>query len=703
VGTVALTIDKRSIRVEPGTTVLDAAERLGIRIPTLCHVKGLEPVASCFVCAVQIEDRRTLSPACALPVSDGMVVTTDSEDVRRARKMALELLLSDHAGECVAPCAARCPAGLDIPGFVYEIATRDNRRSMQVITERLALPGALGRVCPRLCEQECRRCAHDQGLAIGALHRYAADLDWRAAEPYVPPCASATGKSVAIIGAGPAGLAAAYFLQQKGHACTLFDAASAPGGMLRYGIPAYRLPKDALDAEIQVIRKLGAVFRMGMRWGEHFTLAELRKSHDAVFLAIGAQRAQGLRCEGEELALSGIEFLDLVAKGNPPSLGEDIIVVGGGNTAVDCARSAVRLDTREVKILYRRTRQEMPCLMEEVEEAEAEGVDIEFLVAPARLERNGHHRLLLTCQRMEVGEPDASGRRRPVPVEGSEFYVECSAVIAAIGQAVDRSVAGREGLRVTGWGIAADEKTLATNLAGVFAGGDAVLGADLAVRAVAAGRIAAASIGQFLRGEAVTGEPAMRDIAMQPVDDGERAAIFRAIEKAARVRMPEIDRERRLASFDEIANGLPEADAQREARRCLSCGCRKADCCQVRFLATQYDVDVYRFAGARRRFSQDVSHPEIIYEPGKCIMCDACVRIAAKAGEALGVSIIGRGFDVTVAVPFGKPLSEGLREVARRCAEACPSGALALRTARSCDLSGCTLLGCGSAFAEPLK
>ena len=295
-GTVALTIDNRTIRVDSGTTVLQAAERLGIRIPTLCHVKGLEPVASCFVCAVQVEGQRTLSPACALPVSDGMVVATDSEDVRRAQKMALELLLSDHAGECVAPCAARCSAGLDIPAFVYEIATRDNRGSMQVITDRLALPGALGRVCPRLCEQECRRCEHDQGLAIGALHRYAADLDWPAAEPYVPPCAPATGKSVAIVGAGPAGLAAVYFLQKKGHVCTLFDAAPAPGGMLRYGIPAYRLPKDALDAEIQVIRKLGARFRMGMRWGEHFMLAELRKSHDAVFLAIGAQRAQELRC-----------------------------------------------------------------------------------------------------------------------------------------------------------------------------------------------------------------------------------------------------------------------------------------------------------------------------------------------------------------------------------------------------------------------
>jgi formate dehydrogenase major subunit len=286
---------------------------------------------------------------------------------------------------------------------------------------------------------------------------------------------------------------------------------------------------------------------------------------------------------------------------------------------------------------------------------------------------------------MTLGEPDASGRRRPVPVEGSEFALRCSSAIAAIGQSVERTVAEREGVHVTAWGIAAEAGTLATNLPGVFAGGDAVLGADLAVRAVAAGRIAAASIHQYLTGQAVTGEPAIAGIAMQPVDDAERAAIFRAIESAARVRSPEIPMERRLASFDEVELALPHADAVREARRCLTCGCRKADGCLVRSLATEYDVDVYRFAGQRRRFSQDVSHPEIIYEPGKCISCDACVRIAAAAGEELGLAMIGRGFDVAVAVPFGRPLSEGLRHAAQRCAAACPTGALALRTARSCD------------------
>jgi formate dehydrogenase major subunit len=693
---VNLTIDGRRISVDPGVTVLAAAQWLGISIPTMCHVPGIEPASSCFLCAVQIEGRRTLSPACGMPVAEGMVVVTQSEGVRTARKMALELLLSDHAGECVAPCAAECPAGLDIPGFVYGIATEDTRRSMEVIADRLALPGSLGRICPRLCERQCRRCDLDQGLAIGALHRYVADRESgagpRPANQYTPPRSPLTGKSVAIVGAGPAGLAAAYYLLQRGHDCTLFDAHPLPGGMLRYGIPASRLPKDALDAEIDQIRRLGARFQMGERWGEHFSLTTLRETHDAVFLAIGAQRAQGLRCAGAEHALAGIEFLERVANGEPVEVGNDVAVIGGGNTAMDCARTAVRLGARDVRVLYRRSRQEMPSLMDEVEAAEAEGVQIELLVAPVRLGRSGTcPTLLLTCRRMTLGEPDASGRRRPVEIEGSDFTIDCSTVIAATGQSVERQLAEREELAVTAWGIAAGEKTLATNLPGVFAGGDAVLGADLAVRAVAAGRMAAASIHQFLCGETVTGEPAVAGIAMRPMDDAERAAIFRSIEKAARVRSPQIPMERRLASFDEVEGRLADDDAAREARRCLSCGCRKADCCRMRSLATEYGADVYRFAGARRRFAQDLSHPEVIYEPGKCICCDACVRIAAAAGEEPGLSLVGRGFDVAVGVPFGEPLSIGLRNVARQCAAACPTGALALRTARACE--SCSLAG----------
>ena len=683
---IKLTIDGKHIAMPPGSTVLDAAKWLGIRIPTMCHVPGIEAASSCFVCAVQVEGRRTLSPACGLQVAEGMVVATDTPDVRNARKMALELLLSDHAGECVAPCAARCPAGLDIPGFVQGIAAGDNRHAVEVIAEKLALPGSLGRVCPRLCEQQCRRCDLDQSLTIGTLHRFATDVDQAGGAPYLPSREPLSGKSVAIVGAGPAGLAAAYYLLRKGHDCTLFDAHPLPGGMLRYGIPAYRLPREALDREIDVIRKLGARFRMDSRWGADFTLATLRREHAAVFVAIGAQRAQELRSEGEELAVAGVEFLERVAEGTPPSLGDDVMVVGGGNTAVDCARSAVRLGAGNVRILYRRSRHEMPCLMEEVEAAEVEGVRIDLLTAPVRIERNGN-RLYLHCQRMGLGEPDASGRRRPVAIEGSDFVIECSTVIAAVGQTVDRSLAEREGLRVTDWGISSEERTLATNLPGVFAGGDAVLGADLAVRAVTAGRMAAASIHQYLSGQDVTGETAEINIAMQPIDDAERAAIFREIEKASRVPIGHLSLEQRRGGFDEVERGLSSQDALREARRCLTCGCRKADCCLVRSLATEYHADVYRFAGARRRFSQDHSHAALLYEPGKCISCGACVRIAAAEGEPVGLAITGRGFDVTVSVPFGQPLSAGLTKSAQRCAQACPTGALVLRSAGHCGSS----------------
>jgi formate dehydrogenase major subunit len=692
---VTLTIDGREITVERGVTVLEAARRLGIEIPTLCHVEGLEPAAACFLCCVQVEGLPRLSPSCALPAADGMVVTTDSDDIRASRKMALELLMSDHAGDCVAPCSAGCPAGLDVSAFVHEIAGGHVDRAMEVIFDRLSLPGTLGRVCPRLCEESCRRCDYDkQGLAIAALHRYATDRNQVAKKKAWPAPGKPSGRSVAIVGAGPAGLTAAFYLRQRGHACTVFDSHARAGGMLRYGIPEYRLPTAALDAEIRVIERLGTQFRMNTRWGRDFGLADLRREHDAVFLAIGAQLSTALRCEGEDLALSGLEFLHGVATGKPPELGRRVIVLGGGNTAMDASRTARRYGA-DVKVLYRRTRREMPCLMEEVEGAEEEGVAIEFLVAPVALARLGNgHGLRLVCRRMELGEPDSSGRRRPVPIEGSEFDVECDTVIAAVGQTVDRTLAEREGLKVTGWGLWTDSGTLATSLPGVFAGGDAVLGADLAVRAVAAGRIAATSIDQYLAGQPVTGPREWTAVALRPVDDAERAALFREIEMSARVPTTTLAMERRMGSFDEVDLGLGDEQAVQEAQRCMSCNCRKAGGCGLRQFASAYGADPYRFVGERRRFEQDTSHPEIDYEPGKCIMCDACVRIAAEAGEELGVSIIGRGFDVSVAVPFGQPLSQGLREAARRCAEACPTGALALRTARACDLAkggGCPL------------
>lgn len=682
-----ITIDQRPIEVEEGTTILTAARRLGIAIPTLCHVEGFAPSASCFLCAVKIEGRPNLWPSCAMPAAEGMVVVTDSEEVRAARKTALELLVSDHAGDCVGPCQTGCPARLNIPDFIARVGAGDFRKAAEIVTDDLTLPASLGRICPRLCEQRCRQCDVEEALSIRNLHRFSADNQRITLRPYVPSKAEPTGKRVGIVGAGPAGLAAAYALLRKGHAVTIYDAHPQPGGMLRYGIPAFRLPRNVLDAEVRVVRQLGAEICLGRKLGRDFALADLCRDFDAVFLAVGAQGSRGLGCPGEELALPAVEFLEKLEDGPAPQVGTDVIVVGGGNTAMDVSRCVVRLGAQSVRVLYRRTRREMPCLMEEVEAAEAEGVQVEFLVAPVKLERkNG--RYSLTCLRMELGTPDASGRARPVPVPGSEFEVAATCVIAAIGQSVEFNAEQAPELGFSKWGISVDERTLATNLPGVFAGGDAVTGPDVAVRAVAAGKLAAVSMDQHLRGQKVTGAPEAVNIMMGKLDEDELAIMLREIEQAPRAPMPHLPMEKRRTTFEEVELGFTPTDAQRESKRCLGCGCGKAIPCRLRALATEYGVDPARFVGERRHFARDTSHPDIIFEPGKCILCGVCVEVARQAGEEVGLSFFGRGFQAGVAVPFDRPMAEALKKSARRAAELCPTGAIMLK---GTGCAGCRL------------
>jgi formate dehydrogenase major subunit len=501
---------------------------------------------------------------------------------------------------------------------------------------------------------------------------------------FVPRTDAASGKRVAIVGAGPAGLSAAYYLLRRGHGSVLFDAHDEPGGMLRYGIPAFRLPHEVLAQEIDVIRLLGGEFRMGTRLGTDLTLDDLRRDFDAVFLAIGAQGSRGLDCPGEDLAMPAIAFLEHAASGRRDDIGDDVLVIGGGNTAMDASRTAVRLGADRVRVLYRRSRREMPCLMAEVEAAEAEGVGVETLVAPVGLERSAGGRFTLTCVRMELGPADESGRARPVPIQGSTFTVEASCVIAAIGQTVDAGGLRSTALQVSRRGIVVDPATLATNVPGVFAGGDAVSGADLAVRAVAAGKLAAVSIDQYLGGRRVQGDPEMVSVVMNRLDEQELAAFFREVEGAPRAAVTERPVAERVRDFGEVESGFAPETARREAARCMNCGCWKATTCQLRQYATEYGADPLRFAGARRKFERDTSHPEIVYEPGKCILCGACVAVAAEAGEHLGLAIVGRGFEAAVAVPLRGTLAEAIPAVARRVADICPTGAFALKGAGTC-------------------
>jgi len=531
-----LTIDNREVEVPAGSTILAAAGKLEIDIPTLCFLKGCEPSTSCMVCVVKIDGLPSLVPACATVAADGMRVESDSEQVREARRAALELLLSDHLGDCMGPCQITCPARMDIPLMIRQIAAGRLADAIVTVKKDIALPAVLGRICPKPCEKTCRRAAHDQAVAVCLLKRYVADSDLQSDKPYLPQCKPKQGKRVAIVGAGPAGLAAAYYLQQDGFDCTIFDDHDEPGGMLRYALcgtgilpvrhnhrqdaDATKLPRDVFDKEIASIMKLGIEFRPQTRIGDKVSTRDLQKDFDGVFLAVG-----------------------------------------------------------------------------KLEQADVEAMGLE---------------------------------------------------------------AGKNG-------IAIEAGTYQTSLSGVFAGGDAVRNRKLAVRSVADGKEAAASIAQHILGQPVTGPQRPFNTRIGRLKEGEIEIFLNNAGDKSRVEPTADD------------GGFSDDQARDEAARCLHCDCRKPQTCKLRRYAKEYEAHSSRYRGPRRLFAQVLQHPEVIYEPGKCIDCGICIQTAARAGEELGLTFVGRGFDVRVAVPFDRSLADGLKTAASRCVDSCPTGALALK------------------------
>ncbi len=515
-----LTVDKREIEVAKGATILDAAAKVGIVIPTMCFLEGLEPFTSCMLCVVKVHNQDGLVPACGTLAEDGMHVQTDTEEIRQARRTALELLLSDHLGDCMGPCQLACPAKMNIPLMLRQIISGELELAIATIKRDIALPAVLGRICPAPCEKVCRRAQFDQAVTICQLKRYVADVDLKSPQPYAPSRQSSRQKRVAIVGAGPAGLSAAYYLLQEGFDCTVFDDHDEPGGMLRYGISEKELPRDVLDAEIAAIEKLGFEFRGLSRVGVDLSLEQLRRDFDAVFVATG------------------------------------------------------RSDADEQNVL---------------------------------------------------------------------------------------------GLKTGPRGILVDTRTYQTELADVFAGGDAIRSRRLTVRSVADGKEAAVSIGQYLSGHPAIGPIRPFNSRMGKLKEGEIQTFMAAAEKVARIEPQGMGRD------------YSAGDARSQARRCLHCDCRKAQNCKLRDYAQQYAASSSKFKTQRRTFVRKLQHPRAVFEPGKCIDCGLCIQIASKAGEELGLTFIGRGFDVTVAVPFDRSIAEGLQRAAEQCVDACPTGALGLK------------------------
>jgi formate dehydrogenase major subunit len=669
-----INIDGWELTGEAEQTILDVAREYGVFIPTLCHSGDLEVYASCGLCLVEVAGMPKLLRACATKISNGMIVCTDNEKIRQARKTALELILSDHRGDCRAPCVLACPANCDAQGYVGLIANGRYREALQLVKEFMPLPASIGRVCPAPCEQNCRRQLKEGAVSIRYLKRLVADLDLASAEPYMPEVAADTGKKVAVIGSGPAGLTAAYFLRRRGHAVTIFESLPEMGGMLRYGIPEYRLPKHILDAEIRQVLSLGVTARTNVQFGEDFTIDYLLKSgYDAVYLAIGAQNSKRMGVPGEDLpgVVGGAEFLRAVMLNEAVSLGQRVAVIGGGNTAMDAARTAIRLGAEQVMIVYRREREQMPAQKIEVEEGEEEGVEFHLLTAPVKIERNGSA-LVMTCQKMELGEADASGRRRPVPIPGAFFNLEVDTVIAAIGQDVDVAALARDDVAVSRHStLLADERTFATGSRGIFAGGDAVTGPGIAIEAISAGKRAAEVIDEYLRSGTAT--PFRTSYNLQ--EKGLTAEDYPEVPAQAKVEMPVLPPAVRVQSFREIEQGLTAEASAREGQRCLECGCLDAFECKLRSFAHLYSAQPERIIGERRAV-EVVNHPLIRREPSKCILCGLCVRTCSEIIGAEALGLVKRGFEAYVSPSLDLPLEETSCVACGQCVAVCPTGAL---------------------------
>ncbi|MDG2686350.1 FAD-dependent oxidoreductase, partial [Vibrio parahaemolyticus] len=647
---IEIVIDGKYRIVEEGLTLLEAAKVCGVEIPSLCGMNKSNEKIPCDLCVVEVESGGT-KRACDLKVYRGLNVVTQSEQLSEHRRKALNRIMTDHYADCEAPCKTACPAGVDIQSYLYHISQNDHQKAIEVIKRTLPMPLSIGRVCPAFCESECRRSLVDEPIAIRQLKRHAADADLAAHEAYVPEKKPAKHRKIAVVGSGPGGLTAGYYLSNEGYDVTVFESMPKAGGWLRYGIPEYRLPKDILDKEIELMCRNGMQVETNKKLGVDFTLSQLSEDYDAVCLAVGASQAVEMNYSGSDLdgCYLGVDYLkDYVTEQNYVT-GRKVAVIGGGNTAIDCARTARRAGA-DTTLIYRRTRDEMPAEDYEIVEAEHEGVKFHFLTNPAEniADENGRVKAI-RLERMALGEPDASGRRSPKPT--GEFFTEAfDTVIAAVSQKPDLSFLENDDLSIplTRWNTSeSDSQTMHTGTGNIFSIGDFRRGPATAVEAVGDGRVAAKAIDLFLNGDmADMPKPAFnsrKEKKLAQVDP----LHFENIQKVARSIMPELTPAQREQSFAEVELGFDNEEAMKEAARCLECGCQANTDCALRDYSTEYhaeqhfdvSVDVssasvighqdwldLRAKDLRHKYEVDRSSEFIEFDANRCISCGQCIQ-----------------------------------------------------------------------------
>lgn len=690
---VRMVIDGKEMDVPEDKTLLTFLMEKGEHVPGMCHVPMLDPYGSCRLCLVEA-DGETVT-ACTLKPREGLKVETLTDRIIEMRRRALELMLSDHKGDCIGPCQDGCPAHGDVQGYLALIAMGRYHEAVKLMKEKYILPAVLGRVCPAFCEEKCRRNLVDEPVAIRQVKRFAADYDLENG-PWMPHIPPSSGKRIAVVGGGAAGLACAYYLRVMGHEVRIFESMPKLGGMMRYGIPEYRLPKNVLDKDIDTVTNTGIEIETNCTVGKDVSLEVLRGKYDALFLAVGAWKSRIMGIEGEGLkgVMHGIDFLRKVNTGEKVDIGEKVIVVGGGNTAIDVARTALRLGA-EVTIVYRRSRMEMPANEQEVEEAGEEGVRFLFLTNPVGFYgRKEVEKVELI--KMELGEPDASGRRVPLPIENSNFIEGADNVILAIGQYCDEGFLNVLGIESMRGKATVDNVTLQTNLEGVFAGGDLVMGPSTVIESIAEGRKAAIMIDFYLKNKLGKVKEALlepsKHIEGIIKDDEIYSVVFdlrqynhwksvteedyEHVEKIPRIKKRIRDAKERIGDFMEVERTIGEKETFEETRRCVSCGCMEAFNCKLREYSTLYDAKQDAFLGEQNDFKIDESHPHITLDNNKCVLCGRCVNITQEiTGEGV-VDYMSRGFKTKISPPPDNSLGDMKGYFLGDMIDVCPTGAI---------------------------